>query len=204
MTYSLIDLSSFSCSETPAFIEGAILAANFALKPMPVEQWLPKIVGDDVQPMIAVVETHFHQQYARLMANQYAILSLLQASEDSDTLNDFAEGFMTVWAEVEQDWAELVMADGSMRMLQALLTTMMLAIDEPQTQQQMREAGVETPPQLADLIINLDLMINEVANVANDQQVGGKSIRVNPFKEVGRNDHCICGSGKKYKQCCGR
>jgi uncharacterized protein len=25
---------------------------------------------------------------------------------------------------------------------------------------------------------------------------------VNPFKDVGRNDPCPCGSGKKYKKCC--
>ena len=24
------------------------------------------------------------------------------------------------------------------------------------------------------------------------------------FKKVGRNDPCPCGSGKKYKKCCGR
>jgi hypothetical protein len=26
--------------------------------------------------------------------------------------------------------------------------------------------------------------------------------RVNPFREVGRNDPCPCGSGKKFKKCC--
>ena len=25
-----------------------------------------------------------------------------------------------------------------------------------------------------------------------------------PFANVGRNDPCPCGSGKKYKKCCGR
>ena len=24
------------------------------------------------------------------------------------------------------------------------------------------------------------------------------------FKDVGRNDICLCGSGKKYKKCCGK
>ena len=27
---------------------------------------------------------------------------------------------------------------------------------------------------------------------------------VNPLSRVGRNDPCPCGSGKKYKNCCGR
>ena len=26
---------------------------------------------------------------------------------------------------------------------------------------------------------------------------------INSEKKVGRNDPCICGSGKKYKKCCG-
>ncbi|MGR9117332.1 MAG: SEC-C metal-binding domain-containing protein [Gammaproteobacteria bacterium] len=27
---------------------------------------------------------------------------------------------------------------------------------------------------------------------------------MNPPKKPGRNDPCPCGSGKKYKKCCGR
>ena len=40
---------------------------------------------------------------------------------------------------------------------------------------------------------------------------GGKAINVNENKtvvnegpKVGRNDPCPCGSGKKYKNCCGK
>ncbi|MAW07941.1 MAG: hypothetical protein CME61_06630 [Halobacteriovoraceae bacterium] len=29
-----------------------------------------------------------------------------------------------------------------------------------------------------------------------------KEVIKNPHKNVGRNDPCICGSGKKYKKCC--
>ena len=27
---------------------------------------------------------------------------------------------------------------------------------------------------------------------------------INPYKNIGRNDPCPCGSGKKFKKCCGR
>ncbi|MEM7817143.1 MAG: SEC-C metal-binding domain-containing protein, partial [Candidatus Aenigmatarchaeota archaeon] len=30
------------------------------------------------------------------------------------------------------------------------------------------------------------------------------SIQKTPFKKIGRNEPCPCGSGKKYKKCCGR
>jgi preprotein translocase subunit SecA len=31
-----------------------------------------------------------------------------------------------------------------------------------------------------------------------------KPVKVDKSKKVGRNDPCPCGSGKKYKNCCGR
>ena len=27
-------------------------------------------------------------------------------------------------------------------------------------------------------------------------------VAFNPYRDVGRNDPCPCGSGKKYKKCC--
>ncbi len=44
-----------------------------------------------------------------------------------------------------------------------------------------------------------------------DEEFGGKSEfgpesngapYINPVRDVGRNDPCPCGSGKKYKKCC--
>ena len=35
-------------------------------------------------------------------------------------------------------------------------------------------------------------------------EVSGNVTSAKTTKEVGRNDLCPCGSGKKYKQCCGR
>lgn len=90
-----------------------------------------------------------------------------------------------------------------MRMLSALLTTMSLLMDEAQTHEQMKQAGFEELPQLSDLQPQLDLMINEVAQAADELMVGNKSQSLNPYKDVGRNDPCPCGSGKKFKKCHG-
>jgi len=43
---------------------------------------------------------------------------------------------------------------------------------------------------------------SDVVSEANEAMAKAKPIRVGP--KVGRNDPCTCGSGKKYKQCCGR
>ena len=44
-------------------------------------------------------------------------------------------------------------------------------------------------------------VVSEAANAA-EAQAKAKPVRTGP--KVGRNDPCPCGSGKKYKQCCGK
>jgi preprotein translocase subunit SecA len=43
---------------------------------------------------------------------------------------------------------------------------------------------------------------SDMVSQANEQAAKQKPIRSGP--KVGRNDQCPCGSGKKYKQCCGK
>lgn len=149
-----------------------------------------------------MVEEQIHKQHNRILRNEYSVLAL--TDNNSEQLADFAEGFMSVWPMIEEQWQDTELNDGLQRMLQALLTTMMLAIDESTTQQHMRDAGIENPPALSDLIDQLDLMISEAALGADELMVGNKAKSLNPFKGVGRNDPCPCESGKKFKQCCGK
>ncbi|NAW57331.1 MULTISPECIES: SEC-C metal-binding domain-containing protein [unclassified Vibrio] len=204
MTYQLISLESSDVQESPFFIEGAVLAANFATQPLAPEAWLGELLGaaaSDAQPVIV---EQIHKQYAQLKRNEYSLLALVDGADKREQLADLAEGFMQVWPTVEAQWMETQVGDGTLRMLQALLTSFMLAIDEEQTQQQMRKAGVESPPSLEEFIEQLDLMVAEVAMAADEAMVGAQSQSVNPYKGIGRNDLCPCGSGKKFKQCCGQ
>ncbi len=44
-------------------------------------------------------------------------------------------------------------------------------------------------------------------DVAAEEDIVGNAEKVEPLKgasPIGRNDPCSCGSGKKYKKCCGR
>jgi preprotein translocase subunit SecA len=43
---------------------------------------------------------------------------------------------------------------------------------------------------------------SDIVSQANEELAKAKPVRTGP--KVGRNDPCPCGSGKKYKQCCGR
>ncbi|WP_274010630.1 SEC-C metal-binding domain-containing protein [Vibrio parahaemolyticus] len=202
MQYTLIEKGEVQLDESSLFIEGAVLAANLTTKPLAPEAWLEPLFGEGFKSIQPAVEEQIHKQHNRILRNEYSALELTE--KDPEQLADFAEGFMSVWPLIEEQRQEVELNDGLQRMLQALLTTMMLAIDEESTQQHMRDAGIETPPALIDLVDQLDLMLVEVALGADELMVGNKSQSLNPFKDVGRNDPCPCESGKKFKQCCGK
>ena len=49
-----------------------------------------------------------------------------------------------------------------------------------------------------------DRLAQAVTNRNGDGDGGNKQVPVRRETKVGRNDPCPCGSGKKYKRCCGR
>lgn len=204
MKYQLISLTDADLNCSNVFLEGAVLAANMATKPLEPEAWLNDLIG--VENALVIKNVIVHQiecQYLLLKRNEYEIGTLIDL-DDREQLTDFAQGFMIVWSLIEDMWAEVSIGDGTSRMLSALLTTLMLALDETQTQAQMKEAGIDTPPSLISMLPQLDMMILEVAMAADELQIGYKGQKVNPYKDIGRNDACPCESGKKFKQCCGK
>lgn len=206
MNYPLITLPKTFCSVSPLFIEGVILAANFATQPLDPKQWLSELFPDHVDELEPLITAQINAQYQQLKANQYALLNLLSqhAKTREQGLADFAQGFMNLWPMIEPQWQTMNHSDGALRMLQALLTTLMLAIDETGTHQQMQAAGYQSLPTLAHMIEQLDLMVHEVALAADEVMLGAKAQNINPYKQVGRNDSCPCSSGKKFKHCCGQ
>lgn len=206
MNYPLITLPKTFCSVSPLFIEGVILAANFATQPLDPKQWLSELFPDHVDELEPLITAQINAQYQQLKANQYALLNLLSqhAKTREQGLADFAQGFMNLWPMIEPQWQTMNHSDGALRMLQALLTTLMLAIDETGTHQQMQAADYQSLPTLAHMIEQLDLMVHEVALAADEVMLGAKAQNINPYKQVGRNDSCPCSSGKKFKHCCGQ
>lgn len=204
MTYQLLSLPESITDITPQFMEGAILASNLATKPLDPEEWIATVAPEAGKELVTTVTEQINRQHNLIQRNEYLLTDVLAEGDFNEQFADFSEGFMMVWPTVEEQWQSVTVADGTLRMLQALLTTLMLAIDEEQTQQQMIAAGLTNPPSLADLVGQVDLMISEVAMAADEAMLGNKSQSVNPFKDIGRNDLCPCESGKKFKQCCGK
>ena len=198
------------------FIEGALLAANANPKPLDPDAWLPVLMTGEVEENAPVtmakddqmaVLNHFEMQYRHIKAGEYVLPEALcweTTQSLTADMSEFAAGFLTVWPLIEPNWAEQTISDGTMRMLSAFITTLMLMVDEEATLAQMAEAGVTGMPASETLYAQLPLMLSEVVMAADECQQGAAAQAVNPYKETGRNDACVCGSGKKFKQCCGQ
>jgi preprotein translocase subunit SecA len=44
----------------------------------------------------------------------------------------------------------------------------------------------------------------DTASVGGDGSEKGRTVRKSAAEKIGRNDPCPCGSGLKYKKCCGK
>ncbi|WP_230459062.1 SEC-C metal-binding domain-containing protein [Terrilactibacillus tamarindi] len=51
--------------------------------------------------------------------------------------------------------------------------------------------NLTNPEDISDIQRLLGLKVENTKTIVNEEQIG-------------RNDPCICGSGKKYKKCCGK
>ena len=63
--------------------------------------------------------------------------------------------------------------------------------------------------EISNFLLNAEVRQNiereEIKNIrTNDGKEGVKQAPKKAAKKIGRNDPCPCGSGKKYKQCCGK
>jgi preprotein translocase subunit SecA len=69
----------------------------------------------------------------------------------------------------------------------------------------LRDTNKEVTTFLLKAEVRQNLEREEVKNVkTNDSKEGSKKVPKKSESKVGRNDLCPCGSGKKYKQCCGK
>ncbi|MGF1768981.1 SEC-C domain-containing protein [Enterovibrio makurazakiensis] len=211
---TLVELSENWEGMPATFIEGALLAANLSPAPLDPALWQPILLTggvdeDNIEPLTTEqkqsIMLRFEQQYVALMKHEYVLPQLLSLdAARHEGHQAFAEGFLAVWPHIEAAWQEVTVSDGSRRMLSALMTTMLFLHDEQGTLAQMEEAGLASLPSPEKYYQQLALMINEVALAADEVQQGSGARAVNPYKSVGRNDPCPCGSGKKFKKCCGK
>ena len=86
-----------------------------------------------------------------------------------------------------------------------------LAREEPNPMAPFEREGLGPLGDSIDALERVEAAINEAAAnapedyeaaEADENDTGEGAPAVNPARDIGRNDPCPCGSGKKYKKCC--
>ncbi len=137
----------------------------------------------------------------------------------TEAYSRFCRGLVMGYGWLEQDWSELIDAledtkaeeELSAMFGATLISAMVIADPELPTRELEEGPEGEEVPDFPDLSLAAELLPGglkllgalglEAGRMREDADYGDEPV-VNPFREVGRNDPCPCGSGRKYKKCC--
>lgn len=194
-------------SELDGFLAGLIVCPDLILP----SEWLPVIWGGD-EPVFDSLEQakavtnlimgHYNDTLRQLDRHRYAPIYDIDL-DDSPLWETWIEGFLAAVRLRSQAWLEWTREheeDDDLQQAWFVLTRLAeLAIGLDNTE------PLEIDEELEDLAP--DLIPNAVETL-HHRRLARQTQPSLSFErghlKVGRNDPCPCGSGKKYKKCCGR
>lgn len=201
--------------ELDGFIAGLLVCPDL-IKP---GEWLPIVWGqdcDDPQPtfdnldhvnrLLELLMEHYNDVARTLMdrPDRYSPLFAVD-QRNSDILWElWIEGFEKAINLRPATWQKLLNTDAdTATAMRGMLTLIDIACGNPTMPPKDRDTLIATAP---DDIAHWIVTLNEW-RLANYQPMqDAVPTPRSPFtsaKKIGRNDPCPCGSGKKYKRCCG-
>jgi uncharacterized protein len=203
--------------ELPGFLF-AIASAPILVRP---SEWLPDVLGDDSE-----FETKEEAQavMSAMMASYNASVKAAQSGGPIDpedvgidmssesSLRSWSRGFLTGFSGVHAAWQEALQSlDKEDRDRFHAIIPVLLIWANPEKYKGTNDAGDEELEKFLEVcrtalpaaLGTLAAMGIEIhrASLTGLQSAGRRPVVSS--NAVGRNDPCPCGSGKKYKRCCG-
>jgi uncharacterized protein len=157
---------------------------------------------DEANEILGLMMRHWNAIAATLHKGEVYVPLLLQDENGVAHGNDWARGFMRGMGMRHDGWAELVNDDEH----GGCLIPMMMLFHEHDEDPKMRPEPI-SPEKREDVIVRMAAgLVGAYRYFRAQRQVSpgahaSESRRSTP--KVGRNDLCPCGSGNKYKRCCG-
>jgi uncharacterized protein len=197
--------------ELDGFIAG-LLACPELIMP---GDWLPLVWNEDSadqQPVfedldhanrvLGLVMEHYNDIARTLMErpDRYSPLFSIDTRNGDILWELWIEGFEKAVALRPAAWTKLLDADVDTA---AAMSGMLLLADIARGEKEVDDRDTilaAAPDKIADWVV----ILNEwrLVNTQPVQDTDPRVVTV-PRKKVGRNEPCPCGSGKKYKKCCG-
>ena len=159
---------------------------------------------DEAERFIELVNRHWNHVNRQLDTKDVYLPFLFEDEQGNVRANHWAQGFLLgtnlrpdIWPEIMEDEYE----GGAMVPIWALAhehhqDPEMRPFDEPISDQQREELIIST----AAGVMRMHRYFLKQRNL----YAPSSQTFTHPGGKTGRNDPCPCGSGKKFKQCCGR
>lgn len=198
--------------ELDGFIAGLLVCPEL-IKP---GDWLPIVWNRDradqqpvfedlghVNRVLGLVMEHYNDVARTLMENpdRYSPLFAIDKRNDDVLWELWIEGFEKAVALRPAAWKAFLDADGD---TVAAMSGMLMLAAIARRDEEVKDhdtASATAPDRIADWVVNLNEW--RLANYQPMQSIDPRGGSASRKKKVGRNDLCPCGSGKKYKKCCG-
>lgn len=183
------------------FARGAFSALSTSPREVDPPEWLSLLIGDDVpdrkslERLLALLMRDCHHVARRLHAGEAPI----PTSDDADVIRQFCRGYVHI-AQKDATWT------GSQVAFEMTLPLMFLSgYVEPESLRTLAPEAKERPDEyrlacqerLGQSVLSLYEHFRDKRQEAERDRAAAAAER------VGRNDPCPCGSGRKFKKCCG-
>ena len=189
--------------------------------PSPVDpsEYLPEIWGGEMadeeafssevqlKDFLDLIMRHWDTVAATLQSGDVFLPLLLEDDHGIAHANDWAQGFMRGMALRREHWAELLDDEDHGGWLIPILALAHEHDPDPTMRPYQEPVDADLREQLiagaAAGVTAIYRYFEPVRRMLSDL-TGGPSTYRRTGPKIGRNDPCPCGSGKKYKRCCGR
>ena len=199
--------------ELDGFIAGLLVCPDL-IKP---GEWLPIVWNrdspdqqpafdnlDHVNRVLGLVMEHYNSVARTLMErpDRYSPLFSVDTRNGDILWELWIEGFEKAVELRPEAWQKLLNANAdTATAMRGMMKLAEVGCRDQHLPQKELDAIITTAPDnIARWVVTLNAW-----RLANSQPMQGIASRMSsaPAKKVGRNDPCPCGSGKKYKKCCG-
>ena len=194
-------------------LDGFLAALACGAEAVPADEYLPEILGlpEDTEgagnapaELLALVERHRRQVAATLAAGRYAPVLAHDEHGQPDGVA-WAVGFLR-GVEMRPEGWEAMLEDAEFGDALDAVETLAATLDD-EAPAAARKLGRRERDALIDQMIADTADIHEFFRPFRKAGTTPQAMRVETVRrdgpKVGRNDPCTCGSGKKYKLCCG-
>ena len=212
-----LDHDGMSLAEFDGYVAGLLVCPEMI---MPSE-WLPPIWGgagalrdiEQVEEITEAVVGHYNR-VAKVLASdpdQYEPIYGADPNSDDPLWEPWISGFEQAMRLRADAWEQVIQSDDDDAVSSLSMIIAMNRIDQGTSE--LTEGAIDefdrmVPNMIPQIVRTLNSWTKSRhmhGALQRDGPTTGLPMNVVPFqgKKVGRNEPCPCGSGKKYKRCCG-